>query len=153
MSRIQIEDEQELGAATRQASAGLTVATSGPGFLDLTPAVEAWVEKSGFGDGLLTLFVRHTSCSLTIQENADPDVLKDLRDALDRLAPETTPWRHASEGPDDMPSHVKAALTDTALTLPVSRGELPLGTWQAIYLVEHRAEGREREVRLHYLGT
>jgi secondary thiamine-phosphate synthase enzyme len=153
MSRILIGDEQEPGVPTRQATATLTVATTGPGFFDLTPAIEAWVERSGFGDGLLSLFVRHTSCSLTIQENADPDVRADLLDALRRLAPETAPWRHGAEGSDDMPSHVKAALTDTSLTLPVAGGALPLGTWQAIYLIEHRDEGKAREVRLHYLGT
>jgi len=153
MSRIAIKDEEESLPPTRQATAVVAVATAGPGFVDLTPAIEAWLERHGVRDGLLTVFIRHTSASLTIQENADPDVRKDLLDALDRLAPESAPWRHASEGPDDMPSHVKAALTDTTLALPVLAGELALGIWQAIYLVEHRADPQDREVRLHYLGS
>lgn len=153
MSRIAIKDEEESVPASRQVTAVLSVATSGPGFIDLTPAIEAWLEKQSAADGLLTLFLRHTSASLTIQENADPDVLKDLLDALGRLAPESAPWRHATEGPDDMPGHVKAALTDTCLTLPILDGNLPLGPWQAVYLIEHRTEPQERELRLHYLGS
>ncbi|MCW5696004.1 MAG: secondary thiamine-phosphate synthase enzyme YjbQ [Bauldia sp.] len=153
MSRIAIKDEEESSPPGRLATAVIAVATTGAGFVDLTPAIEAWLERQGMRDGLLTLFIRHTSASLTIQENADPDVRKDLLDALGRLAPESAPWRHASEGPDDMPSHVKAALTDTSLSLPVLGGELTLGTWQAIYLIEHRTEPQDREVRLHYLGS
>lgn len=153
MSRIAIDDERESPAPSRQASAMMTIATAGIGLVDLTPALEAWLESIAAEDGLLTVFLRHTSASLTIQENADPDVRKDLIDALDRLAPPNAPWRHAAEGPDDMPGHVKAALTDTVLPLPIRGGALPLGTWQAIYLIEHRAAPQHRQVRLHYLGT
>ena len=153
MSRIAIKDERELGAPRRQASASLDVSTRGIGFVDLTTAIEAWIEKQDFRDGLLVLFVRHTSASLTIQENADPDVRADLIDAFANLAPESAPWRHASEGPDDMPAHVKTALTDTSLVVPIVSGRPVLGTWQAIYLFEHRQRGSNRSVQMHYLGT
>jgi len=153
MSRIAIKDERELAAPARQAAASLSVDTGGQGLFDLTSAAESWVERQGFTDGLLVLFVRHTSASLTIQENADPDVRADLLDALGRLAPETAPWRHTSEGPDDMPGHVKAALTDTSLAIPVRAGRLALGTWQGIYLIEHRRHVPVRTVDLHYVGS
>ena len=153
MSRIAIKDERELAGPTRQAAASLSVDTNGAGFFDITAAVEAWTERHGFGDGLLSLFVRHTSASLTIQENADPDVRADLMDALDRLAPKNAPWRHANEGPDDMPGHVKSALTDTTLTIPVRDGALSLGTWQSIFLIEHRQKAQSRSIELHYLGS
>jgi secondary thiamine-phosphate synthase enzyme len=100
----------------------------------------------------VTLFIRHTSASLTIQENADPTVLDDLTTALARLAPENAGWRHDTEGPDDMPAHVKTMLTATSLQIPVLNGELALGTWQAIYLVEHRARAHRREVVLQFIG-
>ena len=109
------------------------------------------IEKAG--DGLLTVFVRHTSASLAIQENADPDVRTDLLDALDRLAPEAADYRHADEGPDDMPAHVKAMLTGVSLSVPVEGGIPILGTWQALYLIEHRRAPHRREVKLHYLGS
>ena len=101
----------------------------------------------------MTLFIRHTSASLTIQENADPTVLVDLTTALNRLAPENAGWRHDTEGPDDMPAHIKTMLTATSLHVPVLRGALALGTWQAIYLVEHRARPHRREVVLQFIGT
>ena len=135
-----------------QATGRLTVDTDGEGFVDLTGAVAAWVADLAVADGLLHLFVRHTSASLTIQENADPDVLADLATALRRLAPEDAPWRHASEGPDDMPAHVRAMLTATSLAVPVVSGRLALGTWQAIYLAEHRRRPHRREVLLVYSG-
>jgi secondary thiamine-phosphate synthase enzyme len=153
MSRISIKDERELAEPSRQATASLDVATGGQAFYDLTPAIKAWLGRHGFHDGVLTLFIRHTSASLTIQENADPDVRADLIDALDRLAPESAPWRHASEGTDDMPGHVKSALTDTSLAIPVRGGELALGTWQSIYLIEHRRQVHSRTVQLHYVGS
>lgn len=153
MSRISVKDERELAPPGRQHSAVLAVGPNGPGFTDLTAHIVAWIERIGAGDGLLTVFLRHTSASLTIQENADPDVLRDLGDALGHLAPENAGWRHVSEGPDDMPSHIKAALTDTSLTLPVLGGAVPLGTWQAIYLIEHRARPHQREIVLHFLGS
>ncbi len=153
MSRIAIKDERELPKPSRQASAALSVETSDKGFFDLTAAVEAWIERQGFGDGLLTMFIRHTSASLTVQENADPDVRADLADAFERLAPETAPWRHMSEGPDDMPGHVKAALTDTSISVPVREGVLAFGTWQSVYLIEHRRGVGRRIVQLHYVGS
>lgn len=131
----------------------LEVATQGPGFTDVTADVAGWLEAVGAADGLLTLFIRHTSASLTIQENADPDVQADLVDALDGLAPQTRDWRHDTEGPDDMPAHVKAMVTATALSIPVMAGAMTLGTWQAIYLIEHRAAPHRREIVLHYAGT
>lgn len=121
-------------------------------FLDITRAVQAFVAETGVATGLLTLFIRHTSASLVIQENADPDVLSDLVDGLDRLAPEDAGWRHDAEGPDDMPSHVKAALTGTSLSIPVMNGRAVLGTWQAIYVAEHRAAPHRRRVVAHVLG-
>ncbi len=153
MPKITVANEPEPGAPRRQLAGLLTVETDGRSFVDLTSAVFGWLRRERAGDGLLTVFVRHTSASLTIQENADPDVRADLLDALDRLAPEEAPYRHADEGPDDMPAHVKAVLTGTSLSVPVSAGVPVLGTWQALYLVEHRSEPRRREIRLHYLGS
>src|SRR5271168_5068058 len=115
-------------------SSRLTVQTPGRGFLDLTAEVAGFVRDAGAIEGAVTLFIRHTSASLTIQENADPTVLVDLATALDRLAPEHAGWRHDTEGPDDMPAHIKTMLTATSLQVPVIKGRLTLGTWQAIYL-------------------
>jgi secondary thiamine-phosphate synthase enzyme len=115
--------------------------------------VQEWLAGSGAGDGLLTVFLRHTSASLTIQENADPDVLADLGDALAQLAPESSRYRHDIEGPDDMPSHIKSMLTSTSLAIPVIGSELGLGRWQAVYLIEHRVRPHRREALLHYFGT
>lgn len=137
----------------RQAHHRLDIATRGPSFTDITRSAVGWLRQVGARDGLLTLFIRHTSASLVIQENADPDVQADLSDALSALAPEDRPWRHATEGPDDMPAHVKAMVTATSLSIPVIDGELVLGTWQAIYLVEHRSAPHRRELVLHYAGT
>jgi secondary thiamine-phosphate synthase enzyme len=131
----------------------LTIATHGPGFTDLTGEVSAWLASVAAGDGLLTLFVRHTSASLTIQENADPDVLRDLGAALERLAPRGAAYAHDIEGPDDMPAHIRSMLTSTSLGVPVSAGRMALGAWQALYLIEHRDRPHSREVVLHYLGT
>jgi secondary thiamine-phosphate synthase enzyme len=136
-----------------QAHHSLRIATRGPGFRDITREAAAWLAAIGAQEGLLTLFVRHTSASLTIQENADPDVLRDLGDALDRLAPRQHPYRHSIEGPDDMPAHIRAMLTSASLGVPVTGGKAVLGTWQAIYLVEHRDSPHEREIALHYMGT
>ncbi len=124
----------------------LAVETRGRGFQDITGAVRRWLAERQATDGLLTLFLRHTSASLTIQENADPDVRADLLDALDRLAPKAVGYRHGSEGPDDMPAHIKAAVMPVSLQIPVAGGRMVLGTWQGIYLVEHRASPRRREV-------
>ena len=117
----------------------LTIQTSGRGFVDLTAEITKFVRDAGAREGAVTLFIRHTSASLTIQENADPTVLDDLTTALDRLAPEHAGWRHDTEGPDDMPAHIKTMLTASSLHIPVLKGELALGTWQAIYLIEHRS--------------
>lgn len=139
--------------ATRIASSQLVVQTRGRGFADLTGEVTAFVREIGAKEGALTLFIRHTSASLTIQENADPTVLEDLTTALARLAPENAGWRHDTEGPDDMPAHVKTMLTATSLHVPVIGGRLALGTWQAIYLIEHRARPHRREIVLQFTGS
>jgi secondary thiamine-phosphate synthase enzyme len=131
----------------------LTIATGGLPFTDVTAAILEWLASIAARDGLLTVFVSHTSASLTIQENADPDVLRDLGDALDRLAPREADYRHAVEGGDDMPAHIKSMLTTTSLAVPVVDGSAVLGTWQAIYLIEHRDRGRARQIVLSYIGT
>lgn len=135
------------------ASATLRVETTGAGFTDITADVAAFVTQIGAGDGLLLIYLRHTSASLTIQENADPDVQTDLISALDRLAPEDAPWVHDVEGPDDMPAHVKAMLNGVSLHVPVAAGRLALGTWQGIYLVEHRRRPHSREAVLQFIGS
>ena len=140
------------GAATRQALARLWVETAGPGFTELTGAAAGWVAESGIAAGLLTVFCRHTSASLTIQENADSSVRADLAAALDRLAPRGARYAHDTEGPDDMPAHIRAMLTGASLGVPVSGGRLMLGTWQGLYLVEHRDRPHRREVVLHLVG-
>ena len=134
-------------------SAVLTVQTQGKGFVDLTADVAKFVREAGAHEGAVTLFIRHTSASLTIQENADPSVLADLETALARLAPEDFAWTHDTEGRDDMPAHVKTMLTGVSLQIPVLNGELALGTWQAIYLVEHRSRPHARDVVLQFLGA
>ena len=131
----------------------ILVATRGQGFIDLTGQVRRWLKQIDADAGLITLFVRHTSASLTIQENADPDVQRDLLAALDRAAPRTARYHHCSEGPDDMPAHIRSMLTATSLSIPVVDAKAVLGTWQAIYLIEHRDHGHDREVALHFLGT
>jgi secondary thiamine-phosphate synthase enzyme len=131
----------------------LTVQTAGAGFVDLTSEVAKFVREARAREGAVTLFIRHTSASLTIQENADPTVLADLMTVLGRLAPENGGWRHDTEGPDDMPAHIKTMLTATSLQVPVLDSELALGTWQAIYLIEHRARPHRREVVLQFTGA
>jgi secondary thiamine-phosphate synthase enzyme len=131
----------------------LGVHTPSRGFHDVTSKVAQWLVTEHVGDGLLTLFLQHTSASLTIQENADRDVLVDLGTALDRLAPSDAGWLHTTEGPDDMPAHVKTMLTGINLAIPVEDGRMTLGTWQGIYLVEHRSRPHDRSIRLHYIGT
>ena len=134
------------------ASSILILQTDGEGFVDITGETKAFVAETRAASGLVTLFLRHTSASLAIQENADPDVLRDLVTALRRLAPADGGWRHTTEGPDDMPAHIKTMLTATSLQIPVIHGELMLGTWQAIYLVEHRARPHKREIVLQFIG-
>jgi secondary thiamine-phosphate synthase enzyme len=134
-------------------SATLTVESAGVGFVDLTGEIARFVADASADDGIVTMFSRHTSASLTIQENADPAVLDDLLTALRRLAPEEADWTHRTEGPDDMPAHVKTMLTATALQIPVSKGKLALGAWQAIYLIEHRTRPHRREIVLQFAGA
>jgi secondary thiamine-phosphate synthase enzyme len=136
-----------------QAFETLSVETRGRGFFDQTAAVRGWLARVAARDGLITLFIRHTSASLLIQENADPDVQTDLLNALDRLAPRDAPYVHDVEGPDDMPAHIKTALTGTSLSIPVQAGQMLLGTWQGIYVAEHRDRPHRREVVLHFIGT
>ena len=141
----------------RSVSHTLVLQTTGRGLLSLTDAVKDWVATAtagGAATGLLTLFCRHTSASLLVQENADPEVLADLDRFFARLVPDGDPlFRHTAEGPDDMPAHVRAALTQTHLCIPVVRGQLSLGTWQGVYLFEHRRRPHRREVVLQYLGS
>ena len=133
-------------------SASLTVQTPGRGFVDLTADIAQFVDEANAAEGQVTLFIRHTSASLTIQENADPSVLRDLMTVLDRFAPEGAGWSHDTEGPDDMPAHVKTMLTSSSLQVPVVDGAMALGTWQAIYLIEHRARAHRREVVMQFIG-
>lgn len=135
------------------ATATLRVDTPGPGFSEITADAKAFIAQVSARDGVLLVFLRHTSASLTIQENADPDVQTDLTAALDRLAPEDAPWVHDAEGPDDMPAHVKAMLNGISLHVPVIGGALALGTWQGIYLVEHRRRPHAREVVFQFIGS
>ncbi|HEY8332513.1 MAG TPA: secondary thiamine-phosphate synthase enzyme YjbQ [Tardiphaga sp.] len=135
------------------ASSILSVQTPGAGFIDLTSDVAKFLAEAGAREGALTLFIRHTSASLTIQENADPSVLADLMTLLDRLAPQDFGWTHDTEGPDDMPAHVRTMLTATSLQVPVLSGRMALGTWQAIYLIEHRRRPHRREVVLQFVGA
>ena len=135
-------------------SAELVIDTPGEGFTDITCDVTQFAEQSRAGDGLLLLlYLRHTSASLVIQENADPDVQADLVTALHRLAPADGPWVHSAEGPDDMPGHIKTMLTGVSLHVPVRGGRLALGTWQGIYLAEHRARPHRREIVLQFIGS
>lgn len=132
----------------------LQVATHGKGLYDITDQVSAWVRGLRVETGLLTVFIQHTSASLTIQENADPDVTHDLADHFERLAPEDNRlYRHTVEGPDDMPAHIRTALTGVQLTIPVIEGRLALGTWQGIYVFEHRARPHQRSIVLHLLAS
>ena len=137
----------------QQAVHHLTVATAGPGLYDVTEKLATWVGAQGIATGLLTVFIQHTSASLTVQENADPDVRTDLVTALRRLAPSDAPWVHDVEGPDDMPAHVKTMLTGVSLHVPVIAGALALGTWQGIYVAEHRVRPHRREVLMRFIGS
>ena len=140
-------------AAGSIVSSLLTVQTAGAGFVDLTREIAQFAKDASAEEGAVTLFIRHTSASLTIQENADPSVLDDLMTALNRLAPEDAGWTHDTEGPDDMPAHVKTMLTAASLQIPVLKGKLALGTWQAVYLIEHRARPHRREIVLQFVGS
>lgn len=152
-ARISEVETLAAGPVERQATGRFTVRTAGPGFVDVTDTVARFVRESGIAHGLATLFCRHTSASLTIQENADPDVLTDLAAALDRLAPRNARYVHGLEGPDDMPAHIRTMLTATSLAVPIADGRLALGRWQGIYLVEHRDRPHEREIAVNLAGT
>jgi len=131
----------------------LEIRTRGKHLYPITGEVAAWVRSTGVQTGLLTLFVQHTSASMAIQENADPDVILDIADFFERLAPEDDPrYRHTIEGPDDMPSHIRSALTQTHLSIPVTGGRMALGTWQGIYLFEHRSAPQRRRIVLHLMS-
>ena len=147
LSATRIAQAQSIATAT------LTVETPGEGFTDITDDVRRFVAQANAADGALFLFLRHTSASLVVQENADPDVQKDLMTALRRLAPEDAGWVHDTEGPDDMPGHVRAMLTGVGLHIPVLQGTLTLGTWQGIYLIEHRFRPHRREIVLQFIGN
>ena len=136
-----------------QSQGELRVTTRAKGLYEITREIRKWIGSQQIQSGLCTIFIQHTSASLIIQENADPDVRRDLSEFFERLVPESTPWfRHTTEGPDDMPSHIRAALTTTQLSIPVRDGQLALGTWQGIYVAEHRARPHRREVVLQFLG-
>ena len=137
----------------RQATGILRLRTDGPGMTDITGRVTAWLAAQEMREGLLTLLCRHTSASLTIQENADPDVRTDLERVMQRLAPRDADWLHECEGPDDMPAHVRTVLSGVHLSAPVIGGRVALGTWQGIYLWEHRDRPHEREIALHVMGA
>ena len=137
----------------QQTHTTLEVATPGRGLVDITRTIDRWVATSGIANGLLTVFIRHTSASLLIQENADPAVQSDLERFLARLVPDGDAlFEHRSEGPDDMPAHVRSALTPTQLSIPVIDGRPALGTWQGLYVCEHRRRGHARQVVLHLVG-
>lgn len=136
----------------RQISHSLSIRADRPGLHEFTDQVRDFVADSGIASGILTLFCRHTSASLLIQENAAPAARRDLERYFARLAPESTGYEHDDEGPDDMPAHLRAALTHIQLTIPVENGKLALGTWQGIYLFEHRREPPERSIAVHLIG-
>jgi secondary thiamine-phosphate synthase enzyme len=147
LSQITTSVPQVIAAAT------LRIDTRGAGLVEFTREAADFLARCGAGDGVLLAFLRHTSASLTIQENADPDVRRDLMTALARLAPEDAGWVHDSEGPDDMPAHVKAMLTGVSLHVPVAGGRMMLGTWQGLYLVEHRRRPHARDITLQFVGS
>jgi secondary thiamine-phosphate synthase enzyme len=136
-----------------QAHGEIKVSTRGKGLYEITRDVAKWAAAQKIESGLLTVFIQHTSASLIIQENADPDVRRDLSEFFERLVPENISWfRHTTEGPDDMPSHIRAALTSAQLSIPVRGGQPALGTWQGIYVFEHRAESQVRHILTHLIG-
>ncbi len=139
--------------ALRQVLGRIVLRTGGPGLYDVTSEVDSWLREKCARDGLLTVFIRHTSASLVIQENADPDVRVDLIRRLQVLAPENAGYLHNCEGSDDMPAHIKSMLTATSLSIPVEGGRMVLGIWQALYIAEHRTQAHQRELVLQFLGT
>ena len=152
MTALNVETLCE-GSVTQQVHGRLVAETQGPGFTEITEAVSRWVFGTGILHGLLTVFCRHTSASLLIQENADPDVRQDLLAAFDRLAPRDVAYVHSAEGPDDMPAHIRAVLSGVSLSIPVVEGRMTLGTWQGIYLAEHRDRPHRRDLIFHLIGA
>lgn len=140
-------------SVTQQVNGRLVVETEGPGFTEITEPLSRWVFGTGVLNGLLTVFCRHTSASLFIQENADPDVRQDLLAALDRLAPREAGYVHSTEGPDDMPAHIRTMLSGVSLSIPVVEGQMVLGTWQGVYLAEHRDRPHTRDLIVHLIGA
>lgn len=151
--RSQPQPDDPRGASLGAAQTTLSVATHGPKLVPITAAVQEFVQKSGITSGLCTLFIQHTSASLLIQENADPTVRSDLERFLRRLVPESDDYEHDAEGPDDMPAHIKAALLPTSLNIPIVDGALALGTWQGLYVFEHRSRHQTRRVVISLLGS
>ena len=152
-SRVISPRASPLSSALKQASHQIRISTRGKGLYEITGEVAKWLADQSIRSGLLTVFVQHTSASLTIQENADPDVVHDLNTFFGRLVPEDNRlYRHTVEGPDDMPAHIRAALTLTQLSIPVEHGRMALGTWQGVYLFEHRSSAHHRSIVLHLIG-
>ena len=130
----------------------ISLATKGQGLYEITSRISEWLSKQKIKKGLLTIFLQHTSCSLIIQENADPDVKKDLKKFFDQIAPESNNYIHQSEGPDDMPAHIKSSLMQTHLSIPIENNQMVLGTWQGVYIFEHRNKSHNRKIKLHCIG-
>ena len=152
MTVLTVETLSE-GSVTQQINGRLVVDTQGQGFIEITEAVSRWVFGTGILHGLLTVFCRHTSASLLIQENADPDVRRDLLTAFDRLAPRNAGYVHSTEGPDDMPAHIRTVISGVSLSIPVMEGRMSLGAWQGIYLAEHRDRPHRRDLTFHLIGA
>jgi secondary thiamine-phosphate synthase enzyme len=150
---LPVQAESNYNRMMKQALHTVHVPTTGQALYDITRPIRTWVAEQAIDTGLLTIWCRHTSASLTVQENAHPDVQADLLDFFRRVVPDGRLYRHDTEGPDDMPAHIKAALTQTSLSIPVQHGAPLLGTWQAIYLFEHRIEHQNRIVVLHFIGS
>ena len=149
---LEVETLSE-ASVTQQVNGRLVVETEGQGFIEITEALSRWVFGTGVLNGLLTVFCRHTSASLLIQENADPDVRRDLLTALDRLAPREAGYVHSTEGPDDMPAHIRTMVSGVSLSIPVVDGQMVLGTWQGVYLAEHRDRPHTRDLIVHLIGA
>jgi len=136
----------------KQSNYTFSVTTNGQGFYEITSMIYSWLKKLDIKDGLLTIFIQHTSCSLIIQENVDNDVQKDLLNFFSKIAPEKNNYIHNSEGLDDMPAHIKSAITQTNLSIPIENNQMVLGTWQGIYMFEHRKSSKKRIIKLHLIG-
>ena len=130
----------------------ISLTTKGQGLYEITSKISEWLSKQKIKKGLLTIFLQHTSCSLIIQENADPDVKKDLKKFFDQIAPESNNYIHQSEGPDDMPAHIKSSLMQPHLSIPIENNQMVLGTWQGVYIFEHRNKSHNRKIKLHCIG-